>query len=371
VRRTPDTTAMSSKSETIEPGHARLRVVYTTPMIRSGDESIGIQQRLDAMIEAWAELGVDGWIIPWPGARERHTRPAWQTLWSLLTGGRQLQRTIAAQDPDVVIARVPLWMPWLRRLARGRWILVSESHGTDPGPKRPIELLGGRVIARRARGISFITQQMAAGYTGNKPTFVTGNSSDLPRLPAPDNARPRVMYAAANALPHQGLDLFVEIARQCTEFDFDLVVPPATPLPDVALPGNLRLAAALNRTELIDIMSRADIALGTLALSRKRARYSEPMRVSPLKVRDSIASGIPTLVPYHDELVVGIHDPLLVYAPQLDADLPGLVAAVRDLASRGHGERLHASSSRAASTLEHERRRIAFLKRLVSDQANA
>jgi hypothetical protein len=109
-------------------------------------------------------------------------------------------------------------------------------------------------------------------------------------LPAPANDRPRAVFAGSPAMAWHGVDRLLELAREAPQVDFDLVGPEPGPVPP-----NVTVHGTLAGERYWAVLGRADVAIGSLAMDRAGLREG-----SPLKVREYLLGGIPTIIGYED-----------------------------------------------------------------------
>jgi hypothetical protein len=165
--------------------------------------------------------------------------------------------------------------------------------------KHAVGLVSRGVLLRAAAGLVFVTDELARSpsfASFGKPSVVIGNGialSEYPEFPAPANDRPRLLFLGHPGTPWHGLDHVVELALSARDWQFDIVGPDATEMRDA--PINVTFHGSLEVQDYAPIMRNADVAIGTLGLYRKHMEEA-----SPLKVREYLARGIPTMIAYRD-----------------------------------------------------------------------
>ena len=82
------------------------------------------------------------------------------------------------------------------------------------------------------------------------------------------------------------------LASALPELDFEIVGD--AEVTGSVLP-NVRVHPLLEPAEFVSVLARSDLALGTLALHRKRMTQA-----APLKVREYLAYGLPVVIAYDD-----------------------------------------------------------------------
>lgn len=250
----------------------------------------GVAQKIAAQCECWRAAGHDAEVFAVrpgsPAARVSRTRGALAQL-----------RSFA---PDLVYLRYDLFLPPVWRLVR-RVPAVVEVNSDDRaelrsrgGVARLYNAVNRRLLLGRARGIVCATRELASGYAGfGHPIAVVANGADpraVPVLPAPANDRPRAVFAGSPQLPWHGTDRLVELARALPEIDFDLVGPEMD-----GAPPNVRVHGRLSGDAYWSVLGQADAAFGSLAMERAGLREG-----CPLKVREYLLAGLPTVIGYED-----------------------------------------------------------------------
>ena len=229
----------------------------------------------------------------------------YQSFTDRFGAAKKLVAAVADWSPDAIYFRYnPPYHPLQMLFQRTPTVVELNTDDVEEyrlGPPHRYwynRLTRGQVYRAAAGLISVCHEYKDLAHTQKyqKPSLVIANAvelSDFPQLPAPDNMRPRLVFMGAEDTPWHGLDKIVWLAQQLVEFDFDIIGMDQNALKDA--PANLRAHGYLNREAYIDILAQANIALGTLALHRKRGNEA-----SPLKVREYLAVGLPVINAYRD-----------------------------------------------------------------------
>jgi hypothetical protein len=153
--------------------------------------------------------------------------------------------------------------------------------------------------------------------------------------------------ALATALPKAGFDL----------------IGPAT---IDGAPPNVRAYGVLTATAYRDVLARCDLGLGTLALYRKGMREA-----SPLKVREYLAYGLPTVIGYDDTDFLGAEPWFLERLPNSEWAVDDHAARVYRFAKAAIGRRVtHGEIAHLGATAK-EALRLEFFQAIVSEGQNA
>jgi len=241
----------------------------------------GVARKIEGQAALWREAGHEVDVVAVrPGHRREETSAA-----------------VAAVDADLLYLRYDLFLPPVWRLVR-RVPTVVEVNSDDRAEMR-LRGYGARAFNRvnrrrvlgAARGTVAVTAELARRQSGPIAVIANGADADaVPTLDAPANERPRAVFAGSPMMAWHGVDRLVELAAAVPEVDFDLVGPrPGDVPPNVTVHGTLAGEAYWA------VLARADVAVGSLAMERAGLREG-----SPLKVREYLLAGIPTVIGYDD-----------------------------------------------------------------------
>lgn len=343
-----------------------LRVAYVTPY---GRDYTSITKHTTRRREEWRALGVDTeqFLI---GDDARSGKPAWRNLVDDWRMRGSLVRSVAQFNPDVIYVRWLAPIPGLLKLLGRLAPVVLDVHADDL-----IEVARGSTLrtlflkAFRAKeiaaaeGATFVVTELSempsfAGVRG--PRSVFPNASWLTRREGSPAGRPRVGISVGSPHPWAGLDRFSQLAASAgADIDWVVVCPSASADAVRAAVGpEISVVATQGEGEYVAELETWSVAFGTLALERAGLRTA-----SPLKARDYLGMGIPTVLPYWDEGVAEISDELLLkLAGPTDAPVERIdPSLIRSFIAKAHGRNLPADVSARAAGAEIERRRVEFL----------
>jgi len=216
-----------------------------------------------------------------------------------------------------------------------------------------------------SKGMVFVTTELA-----NKPHFkryhkpcaVIGNGialEEYPVLPAPHNPRPRLVFIGKSGHKWHGIDKITWMAKRFPNWDFELI---GTNKLDIVndLPGNVSAYGSMERPEYENIMRHADIAIGTLSLHTKGMEEA-----SPLKVREYLAYGIPTIIGYSDtDFPEG--SPYLLQIPNTPDNVKENIERIEGFVETYKGRRVPREVVAHLDVKEKEKKRLAFFENLMT-----
>jgi len=196
------------------------------------------------------------------------------------------------------------------------------------------------IYLRRACGFVFISNELAVNENFSvyrHPGIVIANGIDLSEnLPvnAPSNTRPRLGFIGTPNMAWHGVDKLIRLAVLCPELDIDVIG--IDKLDDGKVkPGNLFLHGYLDKEEARDALSKVDVGLGTLALHRINMNEA-----SPLKTREYLAYGIPTIFPYKDSDLDDVSIDTILKIPNSEDNIEQNWKTISEFTSQMRGKRV-------------------------------
>jgi len=208
--------------------------------------------------------------------------------------------------------------------------------------------------------VSYELTQLPNIMKYHKQTLVLANAIDLktyPQLPVPDNQRPRLAFMGAERLPWHGEDKITWLAQQLPEFDFDFI---GTDGKRLDLPPNATAYGYLARDEYEQVLRKTDVAIGTLALHRKHMKEA-----CPLKVREYLAFGLPTIIAYQDtDFMEGAE--FLLSIPNTEDNAQTHLDGIRKFVHAQQGQRVPREAISHIDAVHKEQQRLDFMGQFIS-----
>jgi len=349
-----------------------MRIAYVAH-VNGGSES-GVAAKLAGQVERWRRHGriVRVFIVT------RDEPSSWiarlgDAVVSRYGGGISRLRAFSAMvravrdfDPDLVYLRWDLFYPAMLRFPR-RAPLVVEVNTDDLREYA----LGSRIRARhnaltrhlvlgRARALVFVTSELSRlpsfrRFAGVRRVITNGiDLAAYPELPRPMSSTPRLVFVGTSSQPWQGVDKLISLAGIRTDWHFDIVGERADGEHE-----NVRWHGELKRAELLEVLARAQVGVGPLALHRKGMEEA-----SPLKVREYLAVGLPIMVGYVDADTADLEEYTL-RLPNAESNVIGQLDRIVEFVERARGLRVPRQEVEHLGTERKEEQRLALFDEIA------
>ncbi len=291
--------------------------------------------------------------------------------WDRVRAAHRLVKAARRYGPDIIYLRYGMYVFPIHRLASIA-PLVEEINTNDLAQHRRLgkfyslynRLTRGLIVSRTS-GLVCLSNELAtiphnAKY--RKPTRVIGDGIDLdniPPLPAPENARPRVAFIGSPDAPWQGVDKLIQLARSFPDISVHVIGYDQIDGYDF-VPENLHLYGYLNTGEYKKILGTMDCAIASLGLHRISLNES-----SPLKTRECLAYGLPMVLPYVDTDLRDLEVDFLLKIPNKEDNIQTHGQAIHDFAYRMRGKRVNRSLIASIDQTVKEAERIRFFEEIL------
>ena len=350
-----------------------MRLAFVTPY---DYEFVSVYHHTNERINEWRRQGVEveTFVVGNGG------RPGRSTIANLVNDIRtasDLAHSISSYQPDLICYRwltpIPGFIGRLRRVAP----VVFEIHANDieeVAAGRPLHTLYTRFFRERelrgGSGACFVTKELAGlhefrNIPGPRESF--GNGTALSQRTEPPHSLKNIIgMAVGQAHVWSGLDRFSRLAEQLPDMDW-VVACPKSALADVTSAAGQSVIVRGTRStdEYYDEVRSWTVAIGTMALERKGLTSA-----TPLKVRDYVGLGVPTVLPYWDDDLGPVSDPLLAnLAAKNQASAPVSPEFLKDFADSAKGQNLRLSTSAVVNIESIESRRVHFFRDILRDTA--
>ena len=282
--------------------------------------------------------------------------------------GQQVRRW----NPDLIYCRKTTYHPALKKLASDI-PLVVEINSDDVAELRSsskVRQYANQVTRtwffKTATGFVCVTSELASNprfASFGKPTAVIANGiaqGEYPTLPPTSNRHPRLVFIGSQRQRWHGVDKIVGLATSLRRWHFDLVglYPHDLPSLPTTLP-NVTFHGHLEPSRYEHIMREADVAIGTLALHRTCMDEA-----CPLKVREYLTYGLPTIIGYKDTDFPESVPFLLQLANNEDNVQKGQLA-IKEFVQKWRGRRVCRDAVQHLDAGQKEMHRLAFMQSLL------
>jgi hypothetical protein len=348
-----------------------MKLAFVTPYDSDYDS---VYLHTNARLDEWRRQGieVEGFVV---GNGGRLQRSALSNLVHDLRTSGDLTRGLAEFQPDLICCRwltpVPGLVGKLRRIAP----VVFEIHSNDiqeTAAGRPLHVLYTKAFRERelhgGSGACFVTKELAGlheftNIPGPRESFGNGTALSQ-RTKPPHSLRNTIGMAVGQPYVWSGLDRFSRLAEQLPDIDW-VVACPKSALADVtsAAGQSVIVRGTRSTAEYYDEVRSWTVAIGTMALERKGLTSA-----TPLKVRDYVGLGVPTVLPYWDDDLGPVSDPLLAnLAAKNQASASVSPEFLKDFADSAKGQNLRLSTSAVVSIESIETRRVHFFRDILRE----
>jgi glycosyltransferase involved in cell wall biosynthesis len=348
-----------------------------------GTTYMGVLNKINDQIKVWQKLNNESKLFILTNKGSALSNPAkmlgefpacvfsYQTRFDQFEQASKLVNEIAFWQPDVVYCRYTSYMPALQKMVRDT-PTVLEVNSNILSELITVHGYSFRYWYIRItenwwlkdlRGMVFVSHELSGlpKYVRyKKPSIVIANGIDLtryPSLPAAGNLIPRLVFIGSMA-PWQGTDKIIQLAHLRPNWQFDFIGPLSDETQS-QLPPNVVAHGFLTKSQYEQIFREADVAIGSMALYRNNMSEA-----SPLKVREYLSYGVPTIVGYK-ETDFPESTPFLLRLPNTSDNIIKNLDTITEFVYRWKGKRISRKDVAALDVNDKERRRLEFLSKIV------
>lgn len=298
-----------------------------------------------------------------PSVRKLNTRlKAWDNA----------AKDILSWSPDVVYYRYDMYYPALRRLVENIPVIVEIN--TDDAKEyclsSPVSglynFLTRGLLLDGVSGMVFVANELASSshfQRFNKRHITIGNGINLEiyeQLPPARNKYPCLVFMGSPGQPWHGVDKIVKLAQGQPLWRFDLIGITQEAL-GAGNQENIICHGYMDQRDYLGLLAAADIAIGTMALHRKNMNEA-----TPLKVREYLAFGLPTIIGYKDtDFPSGA--PFLLELSNCENNISENMETIQAFVEKWMGIRVGRNEVTHLDLKEKERQRLEFIKEVISD----
>jgi glycosyltransferase involved in cell wall biosynthesis len=288
---------------------------------------------------------------------------------------KQLIEGVALYQPDIIYLRYGLFTVPLQKLYRIAPVVV-ETNTNDIDEYRHrgpfyywINRFTRGILLGNAAGIITPSNEVAnlpANQVYRRPIRVVSNGIDFERyesLPAPSNPTPVLAMVATPGNPWNGVDKLRQLALRCPDLKIMVIGYGPQDL-DGYVPENMQLCGFVEHSHVANLLSQADVALGTMALHRKNMD-----EVPPLKLREALVLGMPVILSHRDPDLSDLEAEFILHLPNTENNVVENIDRIRDFAYRMIGKRADRALVRPLIDQQRkEEERLAFFAAIFERQ---
>ena len=259
---------------------------------------------------------------------------------------KKMLRAVERYRPDLIYLRYGIYVYPVHRLAYTAPV-VEEINTNDVEQHKELGVVYSLynrftrgILLRSISGLVCVSKELAklsVFRNFRKPTKVIANGIDLNKftpLDTPNNSLPRIIFIGEHGHSWHGVDKIVSLARNFSDIRINLIGYEALP-ENEPLPDNLISHGYLSSEEYLTLFSLADVAISSLALHRVNLTEA-----SPLKSREYLAYGLPTIIAYKDTDLEKVETDYILKIPNTEDNILTHGKLIRDFAYEMRGRRV-------------------------------
>lgn len=367
-----------------------MKILYLTDA--SVFQKSGVLNKINNQIDQWTQMGHEVYYAFFPVKYEEagvsyitpnvkglfyvsQKKYAWlprvvYNYANKITSVGQYRRYIEELKPDVVYLRELVGFPGLDKIAESAKTviesntLMKEEMKLRRGLTSKILEIWRQKLNRKIVGVIGVTNEIVEQFDHLQiPQLVISNGiplditkmKELKQQSTNTSPRKKIVMVCSCLLPWHGVDKLNQMAQQMPEHDFHFI---GSEQPRSL--SNLFNHAYMDKAALDRFLEDADIAIGTLALHRKKMEEA-----CPLKVREYAAFLLPMILAYKDpdfhqqEYVLEIDN--------TENTIIDNIGRIRKFVTEWGGKKIDPEKVYGLiSAVEKEHQRISFLQKIVA-----
>jgi hypothetical protein len=358
-----------------------MRIAYVTVHVAPEIMQGGVGKKIQNQTTIWREHGHEATLFsltpaefPFPEARQFIFDSQGGLLKREIARSitlKQMLASIQKYQPDLIYLRYGLYSFPLHRLFKIAPVVVETNSDDRPEYRKRgfffywMNRLTRNLTFGPACGIIVPSYELENVLVPkhNKPVCVISNGigiNDIDPLPHTKNTTPVITLVGSPGMAWHGVDKLVKFAETATDVTVNIVGYSQADV-DAPVPANVHLRGFLSHQGVREIMLNTDVTCGTLALHRKNMNEA-----SPLKVRESLAYGIPVILAYHDTDLDNVKIDTILHIPNTEDNVMENTEQIRKFAYDMLGKRVDINS--VAPQLDQRRKettRLDFFESLL------
>lgn len=289
-----------------------------------------------------------------------------------------VELAIGKWKPDIVFLRYSSYYPFLYSLVLKKTPTILDVNSNyDKEYKRIHHKLAyffhrttKDFFYQNVAGFTTLTGELAAWLSRyNKPVAIIGDSIDLSEIsllpPSSESGEPQLICFASKPYPWIALDKIFLLAESFKNWRVHIIGLETEDIPQLTVPDNVLLHGFMNKENYQQILQNADIAIGTLGLHR--IGLSE---MAPLKLREYLAYGLPSIIAYRDtDFLNGA--PFLLELPNEEKNISTNLKRIKNFVINWKGKRVSREEISFIDVAYKEESRLAFFQSILSKNNKA
>lgn len=292
-----------------------MKIIYL--ISHDQNKNLGITIKVESQVNAWKTLGhqveIFNIILNSRQSIDNYLNAKIFKRNSILKGNNDLWLRLEEFDPDIIYLRFEPYKPFLISVMK-KYPTILEINADDLKEQLLLSqnslnwkfrylfnMLTRKKMLKNSLGYVAVTEELRTRrhFSKYKKINITSPNSimikkfDIIKTEYTKNKIPHLYFMGNFNRAWHGVDKIMKLAELTKNQLFFHIVGGK---PDTnVIPSNVKFYGYLNKNEYITIIKKCNIAIGSLALHR--VSLSE---ACPLKVREYLAYGLPTIIGYTD-----------------------------------------------------------------------
>ena len=338
----------------------------------------GVLKKITRQLLAWQDAGHEVRLF----ALTKKTQRLWEGLqnfpleyleinnyFDLLLKAIKAEAAILNWSPDMIYWRYSSYYPGLTNLMK-TIPTITEINTNYDIEYRKINRLG-YIFHKLTKGVAYknstafvvLTRELGEWVSKyHKPVLILGDSIDLntiPQFQPLHHDQPHLVCVATHPFPWIAIDKILLLAEKYPDWQIDLVGLEPNSVQAIKFPINVIFHGFLNKSQFQAVMQQSDIAIGTLGLHRIGLS-----QMAPLKLREYLAYGLPSIIAYQD---TDFPDkvPFLLQIPNTENNIVDNFHKIEDFVQQWKGKRVDRAQIKHLDSSEKEQMRLSFLESII------
>ncbi|WP_338449634.1 hypothetical protein R4Z09_26240 [Niallia oryzisoli] len=239
---------------------------------------------------------------------------------------------------------------------------IEETKLTFPLVIRMFHKFTRELLFKKATGFVCVTHELRKKwmqYSSNVITISNGiNGSYIGKqVTRQSNKRFQVLFLGSPNQSWHGLDKIKFLAENLPDIDFHIIGTQELK----NSPVNLKQYGYLNEVEYLGILNQCDVSIGTLALHRKKM-----MEACPLKTREYLKYGLPTIVGYQDSDFLNKNTEFLMHLPNEENNVKNNIKEIKEFIESSRNTIIKENDVRHIFNEYKEKERLEFMMKSLN-----